>query len=353
MSYKYFITKIKSEILRSIKKFYLFKAKYISKRKRRKIRRYIKAIAKEKYDRYPEICIVMQSFNKSHIVKKVLAPFLNSGFANIIFFCDGCVDNTLTIANRMLKGQNHLVIVTNNRHEIYNYGIAKLIPSREMECEYLLLVQDDDIYMEDTIHCWIENSVKLMETRSRMSIIGLAGGAFTEGNLQKADKELCNVEFTTYKENGEVYSRLGRYMKLRISQLKATSDGSNWGLCEIVWRAPQLIRTSFLDKIDSFPEAMRPYQYDDDWHCLQAWNNGWEVAHMPISSVERDVGIGGMRLINNVSRNSRPIHFVRNHNKLYNEFRHFWGSKKLKAMLKATQVDIDRGPSNHSGHTGT
>lgn len=58
---------------------------------------------------------------------------------------------------------------------------------------------------------------------------------------------------------------------------------------------------------------------------------------MPVSGVARNVGIGGMRLVNNVTLTSRPAHFKKNWNKIVGNFGTYW---------KRVAADVDRARLN-------
>lgn len=301
-----------------------------------KIKAHLKSLAEGNYKEWPDICFVFQTFNKGHLTERLLKPFIKG--TNIILFADGCIDKTLRTASRMLTGKNHLVISANNCHEIRNYRLAVSVAGKIFGCKYAMLLQDDDVYDKSSLS-WIKAGSQLMDTNPGIAVIGFNAGFNPVGNCSRADQSLTSAKFETFEDNGKTYFKLGEFETCEMSDVKSSKDGSSWGFCSIVNRAPTLINIEFLNQINGgFPQDMEPYQYDDYWYCLKAWSMGWKVVHMPISSVRRNVDIGGMRLINNVTRTSRPVHFINNWNKIHNEFKDFWGSAELQERIKSASV---------------
>ena len=79
---------------------------------------------------------------------------------NIVAFADGCVDNSAYMMHEAMLGSNHYVIRANNVYEIKNYRLSLDI-ANNLGCDYVLLLQDDDIY-SDSIFSWIDNAIKLI-----------------------------------------------------------------------------------------------------------------------------------------------------------------------------------------------
>ena len=304
----------------------------------KRIKDHLKSLTVSRCEEWPDICFVFQTFNKGHLTERVLGPFLKA--ANIIFFADGCVDQTLRTASRMLTGKNHLVIGANNCHEIRNYRLAVAVADKIFGCKYALLLQDDDAYDSSSLS-WIKAGSHLMDTRPDIAVIGFNAGFNPVGECGRADQSLTSAHFETFENNGKACFKLGEFETCEMSDVKLSKDGSSWGFCSIVNRAPALINIEFLRQINGgFPADMEPYQYDDYWCCLKAWSSGWKVVHMPIGGVCRNIGIGGMRLINNVTFKSRPEHFVTNWNKIHDEFKDLWGSDDLKEKIKTASISV-------------
>ena len=60
--------------------------------------------------------------------------------------------------------------------------------------------------------------------------------------------------------------------------------------------------------------------------------------------IARDVGIGGMRLSNQMTAHRRPTHTKRNHNYLYERFGSFINSGELAARVKDANDSIVPSP---------
>jgi hypothetical protein len=301
----------------------------------RKVNREVNLLKKQTFDALWKVTFVFQTFNKGKITKKLLSPFIKLKVKNIIFFADGCVDITYRYAKEILKGENHIIISSNNVHEIKNYRTSIGIASNSFKSEFILLMQDDDIY-DDNLELWLNNALLLMAEDPSVGIIGFNGGFNTVGEITPADDGLTSASFENFEVNGIYYYRIGKYETCQILHTTPTHDGSNWEYCEIVNRAPQLTRIKFLTQLEAaFPLDMEPFQYDDHWHCLMAWEMGWRIAYMPLKGIERNVGIGGMRLFNNITPNSRPKHFIHNWNKICQRFSDLWGSTKLKSQVES------------------
>ena len=277
------------------------------------------------FSAYPRVGFVFQFHNKSGNLEAVLAPFVKTLKAkNVILFADGCVDGTLPAASRLLLGPHHLVINRNNTHEISNYRMAANILNG-WDCEYAVYLQDDDVYA-GPISLWLDNILEMMEADASLSIVGLNGGVnVTTNSFRKADERFTSAPFESVRiPNGgggfEVVNRLGEFSETRSVTIPATADASSRIYCATVNRAPQVMRVPDILELGYFPREMEPYQYDDYFNCFTAWLNGKKCLLAPLSSKQGDVGVGGMRLFNDVTANRRPAHFVRNHNVIVERF---------------------------------
>ncbi len=83
-----------------------------------------------------------------------------------------------------------------------------------------------------------------------------------------------------------------------------------------------------------FDESFEPYQDDDSNYCLQLWSKGFRVGLVGGARIARDVGIGGMRLSNVLTINSRPPHTKRNHDFLNNRYSGFINSGELSLLVE-------------------
>jgi len=308
--------------LRNIYTNIFINKKLVSKARKQKL------LLKEKsnlFVDYPEVGFIFQTHNKGINLKRLLSPFINKIKAkNIIFFVDCCIDNTYKIASKLLLGKYHFIISCNDRHEIANYRLAADILVK-MKCKYIMLFQDDDFYDEALLK-WIDNCIKYMEIDDKLSIIGLNNGTQLSKDcyFEFADEGLLNTRFENLKinRNGvqiEQY-KLGKYQKINKVIIKPSQDASNFVYCASVNRSPQFIRLYDVIELGFFPSILEPYQYDDYFNCFTAWLNGKKVMLASISGKVPNIGVGGMRLFNNVTVNNRPQHFIKNHNHIVDLF---------------------------------
>ncbi len=87
-----------------------------------------------------------------------------------------------------------------------------------------------------------------------------------------------------------------------------------------------------------------PFQDDDTNYCLELWSKGFHVGLIHGAKIYRDIGIGGMRLSNTLSKNSRPAHTQRKHNLLYDRYANFINSGELAARVKKANDFLERAP---------
>jgi hypothetical protein len=283
---------------------------------------------------YPDTAFIFQTFNKSQNITRILKPFIGAKAKTIILFADGCVDSSATIAHRQLQGPNHFVIQSNDTHEIRNYRLGVIL-AKSLFCEYAVLLQDDDVY-SDGILCWIMAARRAMDEDPLIAVIGGAGGAnYDAGKCRVTDNKLTQVPFEAWHEDGNQGFRLGEYQSMSVSDAKPSIDGSSRAFVATVSRAPQIIRISSALELGFFPSHLEPFQYDDDYNCLMAWSKGHKILHMPTSCKTGNVGVGGMRLYNSVTRNSRPAHFCRNWNFVLEKFGKEINSGKIGRLVTA------------------
>src|SRR5258705_1522908 len=83
----------------------------ISKMKVPALRRHLGLLRNRQteFTTFSDVAVAFQTFNKGHMTSDVLLPFLRQGCINIVFFADGCADNTLRVASAKLPGKNHFV----------------------------------------------------------------------------------------------------------------------------------------------------------------------------------------------------------------------------------------------------
>lgn len=310
-----------------------------------KIHEYASAISKKKWLRlsykvrpddflnYPNILCVFQTFNKSHLLRLVLTPFLKAKFKNIILFADGCIDVSSKKASNLLVGKRHAVISVNDLHEIHNYRFA-ITSEWGRQAEFALLMQDDDIY-PDSFE-WLDYGLEMMRRDRRLVVLGFNGGV----NIQRIS--LASETFATDKfEINQGSYRFGSNLEgefVRRPGLMSNRLDFNYG--QIAIRAPQLIRIAeFLDNT-SFDSGFEPYQDDDANFCLELWSKGWKVGFVHGLNAFRGVGMSGMKLGMELRNGIRPAHMKRNHNYLFERYGNFINSGKLHSIVAEANASI-------------
>ena len=260
------------------------------------------------FNQFDNVLFVFQFHNKKNSCKKVLSPFLNYKVKNIVAFADGCIDGTGEKLHKLMIGKNHLVINCNDVHEIKNYRLS-LELAKGLNCRYILLMQDDDIY-KNSIFTWLNNAINIMKKFKASIVSGNSGMALcSDFKYKNADNSISNSEFKTYKDKkGNLFYQLGDFDKGKLLNAKKTKDASSFIFAACVFRAPQLVDVSVASKLGFFLEELEPYQYDDHFNSFISWKNGYKIILAPFLD-RNNLGIGGMRLYNNVNPLNRPKFF--------------------------------------------
>lgn len=275
------------------------------------------------FEAYPQILCVFQTFNKSHLIRLVLNPFVKKGFKNIILFADGCIDNTLTKAASILRGHNHYVISANDVHEIKNYRFA-ITSEFGKNCEFALLMQDDDLYPID--FSWLDYALEIMKKDPKLVVLGFNGA------INYLQIRLANETFET--DTFEMRNDLVGLPNSWFGQIiHGPAKNGPFQYCQTVNRAPHLIRIKEFNLLTQFDGAFEPYHDDDVNYCLEIWKKGYRVGFIAGVPIARDVGVGGMRLSGNVGVSRRPAHLKRNHNILFRRYGDFINSGKLRDLV--------------------
>ena len=296
-------------------------------------------IAYKDYDRYRDVLCVFQTHNKAHLLKEVLSPFLKNEFKNIVFFADGCQDNTLAEASSMLNGKYHVVIRVNDLHEITNYRTA-INSEWARDCKYMLLIQDDDIYPDD--FSWLDEAMSIMEKDEKLVVIGFNLGVnYSFINPASATFEIDN--FHSFSDGrfglpGSYEATLPVFGVQDVRHIAGVRIAFRY--CDCVNRAPNLIKIAEFRNATSFDKEFEPYFDDDTNYCLDLWSKGFRVGYLVGVPIYRDIGIGGMRLNDHVSRNKRPWHAKRNHNYIYERYGELINSGRLRAMVESANKTI-------------
>lgn len=303
-----------------------------SRQKIDSIRKYTNFLEQEssKFCNYEDITLIFQTFNKDHVLEKVLQPFLKNGCKNIILFVDGCCDQTYEKTKLLLTGSNHIIISVNNLHEVHNYNLALKI----CHTDYACLLQDDDIYADDL--SWLNVGQKILLNNEKIKVLGFNGGEDFI-SLSEPINDISSLEW--WKRDG--MSGIGNIYKCKIAQTPCNIDQFKFGYCQTVNRAPQLLKVNFIEEIGGIDQAFRPYQHDDQDYCLKAWKKGYRVGLLKGVNVRRNYGLGGMRLVNNVTTTSRPEHFGKNLKILYERYSVEINSGSLQHQIDALNNEQD------------
>jgi len=333
-------TKHKIKLIKLIKNiFFLTKILHIYQVKKHKEKL---ACSASIFNNYSDVLFVIQLFNKGMNVKKILKPLKKNRVANIVAFADGCIDNSAFLLHKELEGPNHIVLQVNDLHEIRNYRLSLDI-AKNLNCKYVFLMQDDDIY-EESIFNWLREGMKIMNKDNKISIAGGNSGTnFLEKynyNLIKDIERFNSSAINVYSnKNSKMFYEMDGFFKFQIPTTTPSKDFSNFEFVGSVNRAPQLINVNSAKDLNFFPKELEPFQYDDYYNCLNSWLNGYKVLLAPFSQKKSDVNIGGMRLYNNVNSSNRQKHFSRNYNFVISKFKEFINSGKLNKLIIQTNKD--------------
>lgn len=272
------------------------------------------------FSSFKDIVFVFQVFNKAKNCDKILAPFLQKGCANILIFADGCIDGSALAWHKKLLGKNHLVISANDLHEIRNYRLSLDI-ANHWGCSHVVLLQDDDIY-DERLFEWLNSALKASSLYGA-AIVGGNGGSDIDPSFsyKRADSGLMSAEFISDNNNSKPFYSLGHYQRMLLpSKFSAVNDIMPHTFVANVNRAPQLMNVKLARELNFFPKELEPYQYDDYYNCFKSWLNDYPIVLMPLVKVASDIGIGGMRLFNDVNIKNRPMHFIQNWNFVMDNF---------------------------------
>ena len=275
------------------------------------------------FEAYPNLLCVFQTFNKSHLIRLVLNPFIKKGFKNIILFADGCIDNTLVKAASILKGKSHAVIAVNDVHEIRNYRFA-MTSEAAKNCEFALLMQDDDLYPVD--FGWLDYGLDMMRQDPKLVVLGF-NGAINYLQIRSANE---TFETDTFQMRNDLVGLPNSWFG-QIIQGPAKNGAFQY--CQTVNRAPHLIRIREFNELTAFDHEFEPYHDDDVNYCFEIWKKGYRVGYVAGAPIARDIGTGGMRLSGNVGVNRRPAHLKRNHNILFERYGEFINSGTLRDLV--------------------
>jgi len=285
---------------------------------------------KEQYKRvskhylaHPEVTFVIQSFNKSHVVSLILDRLLSYRSRHIILIDDGSVDDTYQVAAATLVGQNHYILRTNDLHEVTTYDLAL----RLVETDFVCLMQDDDVPPVDDK--WISESLELFRRDEDLVVVGLRNGV----NFNHIDDGEMRVDSMFHSVDREIWVD-GVYEAQIVQPDMVTLNGKGVQYCQVVNRAPTFIRFHEFIKSGGIDRSFTPFQNDDIDYCLRLWQKGKRVMVVTGYPFQRNVGIGGMRLFNNVRADSRPRHMCENWNRVADRYRTFVNSGEAAGLVE-------------------
>lgn len=318
-----------SKMKNSIQKIHEY-ASIVSKKKWKAISQ---KVIREDFKNYSNILCVFQTFNKSHLIRLVLGPFLNAKFQNIILFADGCIDGTLKKASHLLVGKHHAVIAMNDLHEIHNYRFA-ITSEWGRRAEFALLMQDDDIY-PDSFE-WLDYGLEMMKRDKRLVVLGFNGGINIK-NISTASESFATDKFDV---DGGSYKFSSNMEGNFVARPGAIGNKLDFNYGQVAIRAPQLIRIAEFLENTSFDHSFEPYQDDDTNACLELWSKGYRVGFVHGLTAYRGIGVSGMKLSMEANMNIRPDHMRRNHNLLFERYGDFINSGKIHEIVNQANASI-------------
>jgi hypothetical protein len=288
-----------------------------SLRRRGAIRRHLRrrGSAGARFTAYPELLLALQAFNKDFLLRRSLQPFLTAGLRHMLVFADGCCDGTASLAHRLLPGAHHLVIAANDRHEVRNNRLA-LDLARHQGCRFLLLLQDDDLYPPGLD--WLDYGLELFQQDPRLLVVGFNTGLDFLHLEPAADSYLTTPLRSRPDVHADAVGIDGAFLAIRHG-LPPHPPRLRHRYCQVVCRAPLLIRVQPFAEQGGIDPRFAPFQDDDTHFCLRSWSLGHRCALVQGLPVRRDMGIGGMRLMGHISQ-SRAAHTLANIRLVHAEF---------------------------------
>ena len=305
--------------------------------RRSRIRRHLRcrSEAGRRFSAYPQLLLALQAFNKDFLLRRSLQPFLIGNLRHMVVFADGCADSTAAIAQRLLSGPDHLVIAANDRHEVVNNSLA-LELARRQGCSFLLILQDDDLYPPGL--AWLDYGLALFEADPQLLVIGFNVGLdFLEFKQAGDDYRTNPLHNRSTDLHPDAVGIDGAFLAIRHG-LPPHPKQLQHRYCQIVCRAPMLIRVQPFLQQGGFDQRFAPFQDDDTHFCLRSWSLGYRCALVRGLPVRRDMGIGGMRLMGHIGVN-RAAHTLRNIRLVHEEFGGAINDGSLQALVDAANCD--------------
>lgn len=273
----------------------------------RKLKKYVRKIIRKPREKYIEwkvekqkesrteynkdirVSVIVQSFNRKNIVKKIVDRLESAKIDEIILIDDGSVDGTLSWAKNNMDMPNEFIISSNDIYEVVMYRKAIKFASGDIVC----LLQDDDLPPKN--NKWIENALKFFERYSKLVILGGRTGQ----NLKLPDDpKSCST--AEYKVDGNIAGKPGvnKYEIVPYPKFEVDFCDSKIEFTQAVNRAPMFIRRKEFNDMGNIDLDFYPFQCDDVDACMRAWKKGYKVA-LYESNFDYSIGGGGMRRFDN------------------------------------------------------
>lgn len=248
------------------------------------------------YQEYPDITLIIQSFNHVDNIEKIYRKIDKIPKREIIVCEDGSIDGSTIEWLKYLTKKNDFLIRSNDLHELRAYDKA----SKMAEGNIICLMQDDELIVDEK---WCEKALFLFNKFDDLVIIGGWRGI----NLRKWD----------FKKNKLIYDR---YLSKDLKDIKEI--GFPFMYVMVVPIGPFFIRKSFysniIKKMDhSFSVCGETGIYFEYDMCMKAWLNNFKVGYF-YCDFERGVGGRGTSFC---FKNLKIKNAIKNMKILYNRYK--------------------------------
>ncbi len=211
------------------------------------------------YKERPNTAVIVQSFNQAKNVPTLIQRLRLTGVDEIIVCEDGSVDESRSLWMNNLINRNDFAILSNDLHEIRTYGRAISFTNAELVC----LLQDDDIPPESGD--WFVQAVELFERYPNLAFLGGWCG-FDDWFAIGWNSPFHNTEgWVAYND---------------------PETGTPFMFVENVNIGPYFLRRSAFLALGGFDTEYslpgEPGICFESEICYRAWNNGYQVALVPI-----------------------------------------------------------------------
>lgn len=221
-----------------------------------------RAALRETYTHHPRLGVIVTSFNQLWNIPNLADGLLsNPDIAEVVVCEDGSSDGSLDAWVARLTGPNHLLVRSNDLHEIRSLDRAFRLSRAEILC----VIQDDDVVPEDP--AWAAEVLAQFEAHPRLGVVG-GFRAYLNAPGYEDDSTEPSLSF--------VGSRLEQAGPFRF--VPTVSIGPYW------------VRASCYAELGGFDTAYSaPGQagvgFDEEF-ALRAWTRGWQVGflHQPFKT---------------------------------------------------------------------